>query len=76
MDFIKAWFIDAKNKTGCRFIIVDSYNEERPINYYKRNGFIQLFGTEDQERMATQIPENKSLKTRLLDFDFIILSAN
>ncbi len=23
MDFIKSWFIDKSNKTGCRFIIVD-----------------------------------------------------
>jgi hypothetical protein len=26
MDFIKSWFIDGANKTGCRFIVVDSYN--------------------------------------------------
>ncbi|MGE8290276.1 MAG: hypothetical protein ACN6ON_01310 [Sphingobacterium sp.] len=26
MDFNKSWFIDHANKTGCRFIVVDSYN--------------------------------------------------
>lgn len=24
MDFIKSWFIDKANKTGCRFVVVDS----------------------------------------------------
>jgi hypothetical protein len=42
MDFIKSWFIDKANKTGCRFIIVDSYNDTLPLKYYKRNGFIEL----------------------------------
>ena len=31
MEFIKSWFIDAGNKTGCRFLIVDAYNEEIPL---------------------------------------------
>lgn len=34
MTFIKSWFIDAGNKTGCRFLIVDAYNENIPLNYY------------------------------------------
>jgi hypothetical protein len=33
MDFIKAWFVDQNNKTGCRYIVVDSYNEKDPIQY-------------------------------------------
>ena len=31
MEFIKSWFLDAGNKTGCRFLIVDAYNEEIPL---------------------------------------------
>jgi hypothetical protein len=34
-----AWFIDSGNKTGCRFVVVDAYNEERPIRYYQKCGF-------------------------------------
>jgi GNAT superfamily N-acetyltransferase len=30
MTFIKSWFIDAHNKTGCRFVVVDAYNEPGP----------------------------------------------
>ena len=29
MEFIKSWFIDAGNKTYCRFLIVDTYNKEK-----------------------------------------------
>lgn len=38
MDGIKYDFIN-NNKTGCRFIIVDAYNNLKTINFYKRNGF-------------------------------------
>jgi len=74
MDFIKFWFIDKNNKTGCRFIVVDSYNADVPLNYYKRNGFIELFSSEEQEKEYTNLPEDKDLATRLLYFDLIILS--
>lgn len=74
MDFIKSWFIDSNNKTGCRFVVVDSYNEEGPINYYTRNDFVPLFSTEDQERAYTGFPEGIALKTRLMYFDLIVLT--
>lgn len=73
MDFIKSWFIDKANKTGCRFIVVDAYNDLKPLNYYYRNGFIPLFSSEEQEKEFTNHPENKSLSTRLLYFDLILL---
>ena len=74
MDFIKSWFIDKSNKTGCRFIVVDSYNDISPLKYYKRNGFVELFSTEDQEKEYTNLSEDKNLATRLLYFDLIVLS--
>jgi hypothetical protein len=74
MDFIKSWFIDKANKTGCRFIIVDSYNDTLPLKYYKRNGFIELFSTEEQEKEYTNISEERGLTTRLLYFDLIVLA--
>lgn len=33
MDFIKSWFIGSNNKTGCRFLVVDAYNEPLPIKF-------------------------------------------
>ena len=53
MDFIKSWFIDGANKTGCRFIVVDSYNDVAPLRYYTENGFVPLFGSEEQEKEYT-----------------------
>jgi len=41
LDYIKMWFID-RNKTGCRFITVDAYDQA--VSFYERNGFIPLSG--------------------------------
>lgn len=76
MDFIKSWFIDPHNKTGCRFIVVDSYNEPAPLAYYTRNDFTFLFTTEAQEREYTGVPEQMPLNTRLMYFDLIMLSSD
>lgn len=75
MDFIKSWFIDINNKTGCRFIVVDAYNEKEPLDYYAKNGFKTLFSTEEQEKDYTGFPTDNKLKTRLLYFDWIVLSV-
>lgn len=74
MDFIKSWFIDRNNKTGCRFIVVDAYNEFAPLRYYKRNGFVELFSTEKQEKEYAKLHEDSVLTTRLLYYDLIVLS--
>lgn len=73
MDFIKSWFIDAGNKTGCRFLIVDAYNEEKPLGYYQKNGFTFLFSTESQEAEYTGFGKDTRLRTRLMFFDLISL---
>ncbi len=75
MNFIKSWFIDGANKTGCRFIVVDSYNESNPLKYYSSNEFIPLFSTEEQEKEYTGIDSDAKLETRLLYFDLIILKS-
>ncbi len=76
MDFIKSWFIDPYNKTGCRFIVVDSYNEDEPLAYYQKNDFQFIFSTEKQEQESTKFPLDQKLKTRLLYFDLIVLSGS
>ena len=73
MNFIKSWFIDSNNKTGCRFIVVDSYNEDIPLYYYQKNGFLFLFSTEQQEKDYMGLDKNDKLNTRLLYFDLIVL---
>ncbi|MEE9361636.1 MAG: GNAT family N-acetyltransferase [Cellulophaga sp.] len=74
MNFIKSWFIDSANKTGCRFIVVDSYNEPRALRYYAKNSFESLFSTEEQEKEFTGLPSEAELPTRLMFFDLIVLT--
>ena len=74
MDFIKSWFVDNSYKTGCRFIVVDAYNAERPLKFYKSNGFNQIFSTEEQEKEYTGLLIENELVTRLMYFDLILLS--
>lgn len=68
LSFIKDWFL-ADNKTGCRFIVVDAYNNDRTLHFYERNGFKTLYKTEQEERdFLDQNPE-ESLDTRFMFFD-------
>jgi GNAT superfamily N-acetyltransferase len=73
LDFIKAWFVSEKNKTGCRFIIVDAYNNPKSCDFYVRNGFSFLFKDEIAEKSYNSISENEQLKTRLMYFDLITI---
>lgn len=76
MDFIKSWFIDKANKTGCRFVVVDAYNERVPLRYYANNYFVTLFSSEEQEKEYTGIEPDEVLKTRLMYFDLILLKPS
>lgn len=71
MDFIKSWFrID--NKTGCRFIIVDAYNNEATIHYYLKNDFRFLVEDERLEAKYMGIGVGRlPLNTRLMYFDLL-----
>lgn len=73
LDFVKAWFLDPKNKTGCRFILVDSYKTSRNLHFYERNGFEYLFSTEEQEKEFRGMKKEHELKTRLMYFDLKVL---
>ena len=73
LSFIKAWFVDPLNKTGCRFLLVDSYNKERNLAFYERNGFYYLFSTEEQEREFRGLKPERPLDSRLMYFDLIEL---
>ena len=79
LDFIKSWFIDPLNKTGCRYVIVDAVNHPKVFEYYQRNGFKFLFSSDEEEwtflhnkglEAATPI---ERMKTRLMYFDLIYL---
>ena len=74
MNFIKSWFVDSSNKIGCRYLIVDAYNSDIPLAFYKKNGFDYIFSTEEQERDYRKIISNESLKTRLKFFDLLLIN--
>lgn len=63
LDYIKSWFTDG-NKTGCRFIIVDAYNNNRTINFYVKNGFSFL------------LSNDKEQETRLMVFDLMTIQPS
>lgn len=82
LDFIRMWFLDDANKTGCRFAIVDAKNEARVLEFYKRNGFNFLFSREIDEDFYTVPPKDgqerterqnnpRKLRTRLMFCDLL-----
>lgn len=82
LDFIKMWFLDDANKTGCRFAIVDAKNEPSVLRFYEKNKFKPLFPREIDEAFYTKPPKNeqekqerirnpRKLRTRLMFSDLL-----
>lgn len=69
LDFIKGWFRSVDNKTGCRFIVVDAYNNPKTLHFYERNGFKLLYKAEQEERGFLELQEGETLATRFMFFD-------
>lgn len=71
MEFIKDWFRDEDNKTGCRFLVVDAYNNFKTLNFYERNGFKFLYKDDEEEKSFYHINDSV-IATRLMYFDLKI----
>ena len=69
LDFVKDWFRSPENKTGCRFIVVDAYNNEKTLHFYEKNGFKLLYKTEVEERSFLNLSSEEPLETRFMFFD-------
>ena len=69
LDYIKGWFRSEDNKTGCRFIVVDAYNNEKTLHFYEKNGFKPLYKTEQEERAFLELNPEEPLETRFMFFD-------
>jgi GNAT superfamily N-acetyltransferase len=76
LDYIKQWFIDPDNKTGCRYLIVDAYNQPVPLSFYEANGFRYMFSSERQECEYRNIDSTTKLHTRMMYFDLMLLSKD
>lgn len=70
LNFIKLWFLDDDNKTGCRFLVVDAYNKPKVLSFYEQNGFKYLYATEKDEINATQL-DGENIHTRLMFLDLL-----
>jgi hypothetical protein len=76
MIFIKEWIASETIKTGCRFLIVDAYNEADVIRFYKEhNNFEFLIEDETLElnMFRGNIKEIARLETRKMFFDLITI---
>lgn len=82
LRFIRMWFLDDSNKTGCRFAIVDAKNEQEVLRFYEKNHFIPLFPREIDEDLYTKPPKDdaeraerlgqpRKLRTRLMFCDLL-----
>ena len=76
MDFIKVLF-RTKNRTGCRFLIVDALNRPETLHYYEKNGFRYLIDDERLEAKYMGIGVGRlPLNTRLMYFDLLKIKVN
>lgn len=73
VEFVAQWFAGPENKSGCRHLIVDAYNEDWLLDFYDECSLKPIFGSENQEREYRQIEDDKPLETRLLYRDLILL---
>lgn len=71
INYLKSWFIEEDNKTGCRFLVVDAYNRERILRFYERNKFKYLYTDEAQERSEQHIYDDSPIHTRHMFLDLL-----
>ena len=69
---IKYWFLEPYNKTGCRYVLVDAYNNPATLAFYENNGFQTVFSTEKQEKEYRHIDDDVNLNTRLMFYDLML----
>lgn len=78
--FVKEWFVEDDNKSGCRLAIVDAKNDAHVLSFYEKNNFKYLFKSEndefeymhqhEQSKEETH-PKEVKLNTRLMYCDLL-----
>lgn len=72
INYIKVWFTEDDNKTGCRFLVVDAYNKEKTLRFYERNKFKFLYADEAVEKHEQHLDDkNEDLHTRHMFLDLL-----
>ena len=54
-----------------RYLFVDAYNDPAVMGFYKKNDFIEVFSTEEQEKQSYMQPPTEPLQTRYMFYDLI-----
>ncbi len=75
MQTIKVLCANENGMGICRYLLVDAYNTDLTLHYYAKNGFKPLYKSEQNERAVFDIPENESLKSRIMYFDLKLVKA-
>jgi ribosomal protein S18 acetylase RimI-like enzyme len=70
LNFIK-YFCLNNYGNSCRFLVVDAYNNPAVLNFYRKNDFLTVFSTEEQEREYKKLDISTTLQTRYMFFDMI-----
>jgi len=75
IDFVMQWFTSSDNKSGCRHLIVDAYDEPHLLEFYQRNGLNLFFSSLEQEMEYRNwnVEKDGRLETRLMFRDMILL---
>jgi len=75
IDFVMDWFTSPDNKSGCRHLIVDAYDEPHLLDFYQRNGLNLFFSSLEQEMQYRNwdVEKDGPLETRLMFRDMILL---
>lgn len=81
LDFVKSWFLDPLNKTGCRYIVVDAVNTPPVLQFYQDNGFDFIFSSDEEEisymSRSAKVEDGEIFReTRLMTFDLMTLKSN
>ena len=71
LDYIKEIFSDENNRTGCRYVVVDAYNNPEVLAFYEKNEFRYLYSTEAEERETFGLGDDERLNSRMMYFDLI-----
>ncbi len=68
LDYIKYKCLEYGANSACRYLVVDSYNKDKNLNFYHRNGFEFLMDEKDEKRVNGLSSQDK-LETRFMVFD-------
>lgn len=68
LNYIKFKCLGYSINSACRYLVVDSYNKERNLNFYMSNGF-EFLMEEDDEKQVNRKASYEDLDTRFMFFD-------